>query len=132
MKETFVKSDVKDIPARPLTEQEYGWLREILETSEEWRDADIGNTRVIAEGPCDQGISFLLQAPAPENPRQPCGASYIGRLVICTADDSMIEVRLNQSDGRLRELFVLFVDPKHPHRGLPATWTEVSHDAIAM
>src|ERR1035438_5746417 len=46
--------------------------------------------------------------------------------------DSMIEVRLNQSDGRLRELFVLFVDPKHPHRGLPATWTEVSHDAIAM
>jgi hypothetical protein len=132
VRKRFVKNDVKDIAARPLTKQESGWVREILETSEEWRDADIGNTRVIAEGPCDQGISLLLQAPAPEKPGQPREAGYIGRLVICTADDSMIEVRLNQSDGRLRELFVLFVDPKHPNRALPATWVEVSHEAIAI
>lgn len=127
-----MKNEVKDIAARPLTKQESEWVREILATSEEWRDADIGNTQVIAEGECDQGISFLLQAPEPEHPRHPHEASYIGRLVICTTDNSVIEVRLSQSDGRLRELFVLFVDPKHPHRGLPASWTEVSHDAIAM
>lgn len=127
-----MNNDVREIPARPLTKQEYGWLREILETSEEWRDADISQTHVIAQGPCDEGTSFLLQASDPENPRHPGGAGYIGRLVICTADDAMIEVRLSQSDGRLRELFVLFVDPKHPDRSLPATWTEVSHEAIVM
>lgn len=125
-------SDVKEIEARPLTKQESDWIHEILQTSEEWRDADTSRTQVIAQGPCDEGLSFLLQAPDPENPKRARGAGYIGRLVICTADDSMVEVRLTQADGRLRELFVLFVDPKHPHRSLPGSWTEVSHEAIAM
>ena len=87
--------------------------------SEEWRDADTSRTQVIAQGPCDEGLSFVLRATDPENPRSERGAGYIGRLVICTADDSMIEVRLTQADGRLSELFVLFVDPKHPSRRLP-------------
>ena len=124
---------VKDIEARPLTKRESDWILEILQTSEEWRDADISRTQVIAQGPCDEGLSFVFQSPDPENPYgSEGGAGYIGRLVICTADDSMIEIRLTQGDGRLRDLFVLFVDPKHPNRSLPESWTEVSHEAIAM
>lgn len=124
--------DVKEIEARPLTKQESDWLREILQTNEEWKDADISRTKVTAQRPCDEGLSILLRAPDPENSKPMRGAGYIGRLVICTADDSMIEVRLTQAEGRLQELFLLFVDPKHPHRSLPASWTEVSHEAIAM
>src|SRR5208283_686927 len=121
---------VKEIEPRPLTERESTWIREILQTSEEWRDADISKTRVIAEGPCDEGISILLRAPEPENPKPGLTAGYIGRVVICTDDASVIEVRLTQSEGRLHELFVLFVDPKHPRRSLPESWTEVSHQAV--
>jgi hypothetical protein len=124
--------DIKEIQARPLTKRESDWIGEILQTSKEWRDADSSRTQVTAQGSCDEGLSFVLQAPGPENPRSGRGAGYIGRLVICTTDDSMIEVRLTQADARLRELFVLFVDPKHPSRSLPESWAEVSHDAIAM
>ena len=127
-----MKCDVKEIEARPLTKHESDWIREILQTSEEWRDADTSWTQVIAPGSCDEGVSFVLRAPDPENPKSERGASYIGRLVIWTADDSMIEVRLTQANGRLSELFVLFVDPKHPSRRLPESSAEVSHEAIAM
>lgn len=127
-----MKDDVRGIEPRPLTERESEWIREILQTSEEWRGADISRTQVIGEGPCDEGISILLQAPEPENSKAGSMADYIGRLVICTDDDSVIEVRLTQSYGKLNELFVLFVDPKHPRRKLPASWIEVSHEAFGL
>ncbi|MGA2194819.1 MAG: hypothetical protein ABSH40_06075 [Bryobacteraceae bacterium] len=127
-----MKNDVKDIEPRPLTEREAGWIREILQANEEWKNADISRTQVVAEGPCDEGLSMLLRAPEPEGPRSGPMVGYIGRLVICTGDDGVIEVRLTQSERRLRELFVLFVAPKHPRRELPRSRTEVSHEALGM
>ena len=117
---------------RPLTEQESAWIHEILQTRDEWRDADIGQTEVISRMPCDEGISVLLRAPAPENTKAGLDSGYIGRIVICTDDSSLIEARLDHLNGRLHELFVLFVDPKHPRRSLPERWTEASHEAFAL
>jgi len=127
-----MKDDVKEIEPRSLTNREEGWIREILQTNEEWREADISKTHVVAEGPCDEGLSILLRAPEPENSKLGPMAGYIGRLWIQNDDDSVIEVRLTQSNRRLHELFVLFVDPKHPGRQLPESWTEVSHQALSM
>ena len=127
-----MKNDVQNIEPRPLTRREVGWKREILQTSEVWKDTDIGGTEVIAEGPCDEGISIILRGPEPANTRSSAAEDYIGRLVICTDDNSMIEVRLTQADRRLHELFVLFVDPKHPRRKFPESWTEVSHEASEL
>ncbi len=42
---------------------------------------------------------------------------------------STINVQLTQFRGRLREIYVLLFDPKHPKRRLPASWTEVSREA---
>lgn len=122
---------VKDIDPRPLT-REGQWVREILQTSADWSDADISRTKVIAEGPCDEGVSIRLQAPEAETRHPQAQAGYIGRIVIINADDSLIEIRLTHSRGSLDELFVLFVDPKDPHRKLPENWTEVSHEAFAL
>lgn len=127
-----MKNNVQEIEARPLTKLESDWILEILGTKGEWSGADIKQTKVVAQGPCDDGLSLILRAPDPENPKLAKEAGYVGRLVICTADDSLIEVRLSQAGGRLDELFVLFVDPKHPDRKLPESWTEISHEAIAM
>ena len=127
-----MKNDVKDIEPRPLTDREAGWIREILWTTEDWKDADISKTRVIAEGPCDEGLSFLLRASEPENAKPGPMMGYIGRLCIITDDGSFIEVRLTQSNRMLYELFVLFVDPKHLRRKLPESWTEVSHEAYSL
>lgn len=127
-----MKDDVKDIEPRPLTEREAGWIREILQTSEDWKDADISKTQVVAEGPCDQGLSFILRASEPENSKPGPTMGYIGRIWITNNDGSVIEIRLTQSERRLRELFVLFVDTKHPRRTLPENWTEVSHQAFPL
>lgn len=59
-------------------------------------------------------------------------AGFIGRVVIVTVDGSLIEVRLDQVNGRLQELFVLFVDPKQPDRTLPDEWVETSHEVHAL
>jgi hypothetical protein len=122
---------VKNTEPRPLSEREAAWIRGILRANDEWRDANISRTQVVAEGPCDEGISIRLQAPEPENPRAKPVES-VGELWIQTDDGSSINVQLSQFEGRLREIYVLFVDPKHRTRKLPETWTEVSREAANM
>ena len=122
----------KDIEPRPLTEQESTWIREILQSNEQWKDTAISGTEVIAEGPCDEGISIHLRGPESKRTELRSASGYVGRIVICTDDDSLIEIRLTYSYGRLDELFILFVDPRNPKRTLPERWTEVSHEATAL
>jgi hypothetical protein len=59
----------KKIEPRPLTQREAPWIRDIVRVNDEWRDADISETQVVAEGPCNEGVSIRLQAPEPEVPR---------------------------------------------------------------
>ena len=122
----------KDIEPRPLTEQESTWISEILQSKEEWKDTAVSNIQVVAEGPCDEGISIHLRGPKSQRTDLCPTSGYVGRIVICTDDDSLIEIRLTYSYGRLEELFILFVDPRNPKRKLPERWTEVSHEATAL
>lgn len=121
--------DVKYIEPRPLSEREAGWIRDILRVNPEWRDADISRTQVVAEEPTDEGVSFVLRAPEAERPKAKPVES-VGELWIQTDDGSSVNVQLSQFEGQLRELYVLFVDPKHPKRKLPETWTEISREAV--
>jgi hypothetical protein len=121
--------EVREIEPRSLSEREAGWVRDILQANDEWRGADISRTQVVAEGPCDEGVSIRLQAPEPENPKAKVRRESVGELWIQTEDGCSINVQLSQFEGRLRELYVLFVDPKHPKRRLPESWVEVSREA---
>jgi hypothetical protein len=121
-------NEPKEIKPRPLTERETGWLRDILQVNEAWRAADISRTKVVAEGPCDEGVSIRLEAPEPENPKSSRRES-VGELWITTADGCSINVQLSQFEGRLRELYVLFFDPKQRRRTLPESWVEISREA---
>lgn len=120
--------EVREIEPRTLSEREAGWLHDILRANEAWRAADISRTKVVAEGPCDEGVSIRLEAPEPENPKSSRRES-VGELWIATEDGCSINVQLSQFEGRLRELYVLFIDAKHPKRKLPETWTEISREA---
>lgn len=114
---------------RALTERERGWISDILRANDEWHDADISRTQVIAEEPGEEGVSIRLQAPEPENPKAKSRRESVGELWIQTEDGCSINVQLSQFEGRLREMYVLFVDPKLRTRKLPETWTEVSREA---
>ncbi|HEX3154951.1 MAG TPA: hypothetical protein VHV32_10015 [Candidatus Angelobacter sp.] len=127
-----MEKQVKEIEPRPLSEREASWIRDILRVNDEWRNADISTTRVIAEGPCDEGICLRLKAPAPENPGSDSDAGSVGNLWIQVDDGSTINVQLSQYEGRLQEIYVLFVDPKHPERKLPTSWKEVSRQAANL
>lgn len=117
------------IEPRPLNDREAKWIKQILQVNPEWKDADISRTQVVAEGPCDEGISIRLQATEPENPKANSRRESVGELWINTTDKCTINVQFSQFQGQLREMYVLFIYPKHPKRTLPETWTEVSHEA---
>lgn len=125
-------NQVKEIEPRPLSEREASWVRDILRANAEWRNADISKTQVIAEGPCDEGICLRLAAPAPENATSKSTAESVGNLWIQVDDGSTINVQLSQYEGRLQEIYVLFIDPKHPKRKLPDNWNEVSRQAANL
>jgi len=124
----MTSEEPKKIDPRPLTQREVGWIQDILRANDEWRDASISRTQVVAEGPCDDGLSIRLQASEPENPKAKPVES-VGELWIQTDDGSSINVQLSQFEGRLREIYVLFIDPKRRTQKLPETWTEVSREA---
>ena len=119
----------KTMEPRPLTERERSWITDILKANDEWRAADISRTQVIAEEPGEEGVSFILQAPEPENPEAKSRRASVGELWIQTEDGCSVNIQLSQSEGRLTEIYVLFVDTKNPKRKLPETWTEVSREA---
>jgi len=96
------------------------------------RYADVSWTQVVAKGPSAEGYSLLLEAPELENPGVKSRQESVGNLWIQTDDGSTINVQLSQFEGGLRELYVLFVDTKHPKRRLSETWTEVSREAVPM
>jgi hypothetical protein len=126
------KKEPREIKPRPLSEREAGWVRDILRANDEWREADISRTQVIAEGPTDEGVSFVLESPALENPKSKSIRESVGNLWIQVDDGSTINVQLSQSGGRLCELYVLFFDPKRRLCTLPESWTEVSREAASV
>lgn len=100
--------------------------------NDEWRDADVSRTQVVTEGPCDEGYSIGLQAPEPENPGAESKRESVGELWIKTDDLSVINVQLSQFEGRLKEIYLLFVDGKLRSLKLPEKWTELSREAANL
>jgi hypothetical protein len=115
---------------RDLTAREIGWIKEILQTDEQWANSDIRHTLVVAEGPVDEGVGIQLSAPQPENSQTTSREGLIGQIWINTDDNCSINIQLSQWHGQLRELYILFVDPKHARRTLPESWAEVSHQVF--
>jgi hypothetical protein len=76
--------EVKEIAPRPLSAREEGWMREILQVNDQWRNADITKTKVIAQGPNAEGFSIVLEAPAPENPELESQRESVGQIWVQT------------------------------------------------
>ena len=71
-----MNDDVKEIDPQPLSDRQRAWIGEILDTNDTWAGVDISDVRVIAEGPCDEGISIVLDGPERKNPKaDPAGVS---------------------------------------------------------
>jgi hypothetical protein len=126
------KDEVKEIEPRPLAIREAQWIRDIFQVSDDWREADLSKTQVVAEGPTTEGTRIVLRAPEPQNPRPKSRRETVGELWINTDDNCTINVQLSQFGGQLQELYILFVDPKHPERKLPDSWVQVSCDAGSL
>jgi hypothetical protein len=123
--------EVNEVAPRPLSERETGWVRDILQAVPDWCDADFTETRVVAEGMNTEGYSMVLRSSAPENPRWNSSHDILGQLWIETEDRLTINIQLFQWKGQLQELYVLVLDSKARNLRLPATWIEVSREALS-
>ena len=132
---SLFRDEVVTIEPRSLSDIERGWVQSMLNASVGWEAADISETKVIAEGPNGEGISFVLQAPVPENPAAKAVRNSFCDLWIQTTDQLTINVQLSEWEGRLQELYVLIIDGKHPRRlirTMPDRWVEISREAIGF
>ena len=122
--------EVKEIAPRPLSEREAGWIHDILHVIPDWQQADLSCIRVVAEGMEAEGYSIVLKSPKPENPSWKSAHDILGQLWIETENRLTVNVQLSQSEGELRELYVLILDSKARTVRLPTAWKEVSRQAI--
>lgn len=123
--------EVQEIAPRPLSERESGWVRDILQTLPEWRDADLSQTRIVAEGMNIEGYSIVLRSSTPENPKWKSSHDFLGQLWIETKDQLTINIQLFQSNGQLQKLYLLVIDSKARAARPPMEWVEVSRKAVS-
>ena len=122
--------EVEEVAHRPLSERESGWVRDILQTLPDWRDADFSEIVVVAEGMNIEGYSIVLRSPTPENPKWKSSQDILGQLWIETEDQLTINIQLFQWKGQLQELYLLVFDSKARAARPPRAWVEVSRKAV--
>ncbi len=110
------------IPKRPLTDQERGWVNDILSASKEWADVSVGELYAVGVCPCGFCKAIQLEPRMqPENPRAR-GHGQIGDIDIHTESGETINVALYAKDGSLTDLDVLC---EFGSKVVPDTWKEV-------
>jgi hypothetical protein len=130
-----VVDSVQDIEPRALNARELDLISSILHLHEEWKNLDLSTTRVVAEGYYGRnGTDFrtLLQSPALEIPVTKPDRDGVGQLWINLDDGSVINAQLTQSEGHLDELYLIYVNTRHPKRRLPDAWNETSREVAPM
>ena len=118
----------RDFERRPLTEQERGWVSEILAANKDWADVNVGD--LYAVWSCDCGcktIDFKVSATA-HNPRMVGKMGPVGQITVLTKDDRAIWIILHHIRGVLTELEVVWDDFENP---MPDHWEEVSRVVTA-
>jgi hypothetical protein len=131
----LLTDEVVEIEPRSLSEIESSWVQSMLNASVGWENADISQTKVVAEGSNSEGILFVLQASSPENPGAKSIRNSVAHLWIQTADLLTANVQLAEWEGRLQELYLLIIDQKNPRRlirSMPDQWVEVSREIVGF
>jgi hypothetical protein len=126
----------RPIEPRPLNSIERGWIQAIVEKNPLWADVDLSRLRVVADCGCGYAnckTVYLDENVPVQNPRLAGTKGYIGRIEISTQDDFGITVTLDQGDGKLSELYVLFTDIGiGDERTAPQTWQELFRTVTSM
>lgn len=123
----------RDIVPRPLGARERSWIQEILQSHAGWADVDLTQTQVVGECSCGECNTVYLDSPSAQNPRLAGTRGYIGRIEIRTNDEFGITITLDQSGGKLSELYVSSLDlSPSGNRRIPAVWTEKARVVTKM
>lgn len=115
-----------EVPRRPLTSQEAGWVRELVLANPQWADVEITDLYVVAE--CSCGCrSVVLEKPAkPQNPKLVGHQGLVGEIelrVKIQEQDDVISALLHFAEGSLSLLEVVWYNFPDP---IPSVWTEIS------
>lgn len=119
-------SSYAEVPRRPPTSQEAGWVRELVLANPQWADVEITDLYVIAERTCGCRSVALGEPPNPQNPKFLGHQGLVGEIdlrVKVEGKDDVISVLLHFADGSLSLLEVVWYNFPDP---VPSIWTEIS------
>lgn len=114
------------VPIRPPTPQEQEWIREIVLSSPQWADAELGDLFVVAACTCGCRSVVIEAPPQPQNPKLLNHQGLVGGIdlgVKVGGKDDVITVLLHFAQGSLSLLEVVWYNFPEP---VPSSWTETS------
>jgi hypothetical protein len=116
------------IERRHVTDEEQGWIRDIVSANPTWADVQLGELFVVAECTCGCR-SVVLEGPeSVQNPRLIGHQNLVGALdlkVRFDAGEDFVSVLLHYSEGSLTMLEVIWYNFPAP---VPRRWIELARD----
>jgi hypothetical protein len=115
-----------EVPRRPLTPQEAGWVRELVFANLQWADVEITPLHIVGDCACGCRSVVLEKPSKPQNPKLVGHQGLVGEIelgVKIQGQDDVISVLLHFAEGNLTLLEVVWYNFPEP---IPAVWTEIS------
>lgn len=114
------------IERRHVTDEEQGWIRDIVSANPTWVDVQLGDLFVVAE--CTCGCRSVVLEETVQNPRHIGHQDLVGTIdlkVRFDATEDVVSVLLHYSQGNLTMLEVVWYNFPEP---VPRKWIELDRD----
>lgn len=114
-----------NIPRRPLTPEEFEWVRAFVLSNPQWADVQIPELYVTAECTCGCRSVVLEEPPIAQNPRLVGHQGLVGRMSLAIrfdGRDDVVSVLLHYAEGSLSLLEVVWFNFPEP---VPRSWVEM-------
>jgi Ni/Fe-hydrogenase subunit HybB-like protein len=117
-----------DVPRRSVTDEENGWIRDLVAANEEWRNVRIEPLFVIAACTCGCRSVVLEQPTIAERPELVGHQGLVAEMSLRIQTESIedvVSVLLLHANGSLSVLEVVWYNFPDP---VPPAWTELNRE----
>jgi hypothetical protein len=128
MSDVALHSSFVKVERRPVTDEEQGWIRDIVSANPTWADVQLGDLFVVAQCTCGCRSVVLEEPENVQNPRLVGHQNLVGAIdlkVRFDAGEDFVSVLLHYAEGSLTVLEVIWYNFPAP---VPRKWIELGRD----
>jgi hypothetical protein len=126
----LIHSSQIDIPRRPATDEEAGWISDLASANPVWRDVAGGPFFVVGECRCGCRSIVLDKPTEPQKPWLKERQGLVAEMSVAIQFDGksdVVSILLHHAGGSLSVLQVIWYNFPDP---VPSSWTETSREVL--